>query len=163
MTVAKRLELAHKDGIDAIATEVLQHVPVVVIKATVTVKGKTFTGISSANPAKAIEKTNPYEVAETSAVGRALGMANYGIIEGIASADEMVKATTESQEEVPLPEEDGITREKVEDVKVCSAHDEPRTMIKGKSNSKFDRDGNPKVYWWHRDNGQMCFGSGYKD
>src|SRR3990167_2939517 len=109
MTVAKRLELAHKDGIDSIATEVLQHSPVVVIKAVVTVKGKTFTGISSANPAKAIEKSNPYEVAETSAVGRALGMANYGIIECIASADEMVKSestqVTSADDTVPHPAE----------------------------------------------------------
>lgn len=34
----------------------------------------------------------PVEVAETSAVGRALGMMGIGVIEGIASADEMVKA-----------------------------------------------------------------------
>ncbi len=61
----------------------------------VTIKGKVFTGISSVNldTMKQIEKQNPYEVAETSAVGRALGFAGYGIIEGIASADEMVKAT----------------------------------------------------------------------
>lgn len=100
MTVAKRLELAHKDGIDSIATEVLQHAPVVVVRAVVTVKGKMFTGISSANPAKAIEKSNPYEVAETSAVGRALGMANYGLIESVASADEMVSAQKDAKEDI---------------------------------------------------------------
>lgn len=33
------------------------------------------------------------EVAETSAVGRALGLMGIGVIEGIASADEIVKAT----------------------------------------------------------------------
>jgi hypothetical protein len=83
-----------------VSTEVLQHEPVVVVKATITLAveagvvstdNKTFTGISSANPQKLIEKTNPYEVAETSAVGRALGFAGYGIDEGIASADEMTK------------------------------------------------------------------------
>ncbi len=41
---------------------------------------------------KAIEKASPYEVAETSAIGRALGFAGFGIADGIASADEMVKA-----------------------------------------------------------------------
>lgn len=92
MTVAKRVELAHEDGLPEVQTEVLQHDPVVVIKATVKTKKGTYTGISSANPAKSIEKTNPYEVAETSAVGRALGFAGYGLIEGIASADEMNKA-----------------------------------------------------------------------
>jgi hypothetical protein len=79
-----------------VETTIMQHEPVVVIKAEVTIlddKGffKTYTGISSANPAKLIEKTNPYEVAETSAVGRALGFAGYGIDDGIASADEVTK------------------------------------------------------------------------
>ena len=157
MTVAKRLELAHKDGLDSISTEVLQHSPVVVVKAIVTVKGKTFTGISSANPAKAIEKSNPYEVAETSAVGRALGMANYGLIESVASADEMIKATTEQKQEV---DEDGYVREPVaqtDDVKVCSQHDEPIPMNKGTSKST------GKEYWYHRDEVEgICFGSGWK-
>ncbi len=31
------------------------------------------------------------EVAETSAIGRALGFAGYGIVEGVASADELIK------------------------------------------------------------------------
>lgn len=96
MTVAKRVELWHEDVKKhtdfSIETEVLQHDPVVVVKAVVKWDGKKFTGISSANPAKSIEKSNPYEVAETSAVGRALGFAGYGLIEGIASADEMYKA-----------------------------------------------------------------------
>lgn len=93
ITVAERVQEAGKDflGLD---TEVLSHEPVV-IKATVkTIKG-TFTGISYANTSKTIEAQSPYEVAETSAVGRALGFAGYGVIEGIASADEMVKAETQ--------------------------------------------------------------------
>ena len=75
-----------------IATEVLQHEPCVVIRATVVTGFGTFTGISFANVNKAIEKTSPYEVAETSAVGRALGFAGYGIVDSIASADEIAKA-----------------------------------------------------------------------
>jgi hypothetical protein len=47
------------------------------------------------------------EVAETSAVGRALGFANIGLIDGIASADEMRKVKkndTENEvyEDVPF-------------------------------------------------------------
>lgn len=160
MTVAKRVELAHGDGIEKIDTEVLQHTPVVVVKATITVKKGVYTGISSANPNKAIEKSNPYEVAETSAVGRALGFAGYGIIESIASADEMAKAgVTNSSEEEFLNK---MTDE--EDQKICSAHDEPIAMFRGISKSKLDDSGNPKVYYWHKgENGKMCFGSGYKD
>jgi hypothetical protein len=101
MTVARRIELAHQESaLESVSTEVLAHAPIVV-KATVQIKGKVFTGISAVNPenARMIEKQNPYEVAETSAVGRALGFAGYGVIESIASADEMVRATSPKIEE----------------------------------------------------------------
>lgn len=175
MTVARRVELWHEafkesTGILKIETEVLQHEPVVVIRATVTQQDNVFTGISSANPAKSIEKDNPYEVAETSAVGRALGFAGYGIIEGIASADEMVKVgykqdesgviRTSVNEEPPLPIDESLPNDK----KVCSAHDKPVVMFEGKSKTKKNADGTPKAYWWHKGpNGEMCFGTGYMD
>lgn len=94
ITVAERVESIHRDLVKegfSITTEVLYQMPVV-IKATVITKKGTFTGISAANPDKIIEKMSPYEVAETSAVGRALGFAGYGIAEGIATADEIKKA-----------------------------------------------------------------------
>jgi hypothetical protein len=94
MTVARRVELAQEaKALDGVETEVLNRNPVVV-KAKVTIRGKVFTGISSVNlqSHRQIEKQNPYEVAETSAVGRALGFAGYGLIESIASADEMIRA-----------------------------------------------------------------------
>jgi len=93
------IEALDKDETISITTEVLAHTPNVVVKATVVTKKGTFTGISAANPAKSIEKQSPYEVAETSAVGRALGFAGYGIISSIASADEMVKATGKKSED----------------------------------------------------------------
>jgi hypothetical protein len=100
ITVAERVQEAHKELENLeITTEVLYQEPVVV-KATVITKKGTFTGISAANPSKAIEKMSPYEVAETSAVGRALGFAGYGIVEGIATADEMVKS--EAVRSVPV-------------------------------------------------------------
>jgi non-ribosomal peptide synthetase component E (peptide arylation enzyme) len=102
VTVAERLEELSKWADDnkqaySIETEVLQHVPVVVIKATVTINEDCYTGISAANPAKAIEKQSPYEVAETSAVGRALGFAGFGLADGVASADEIVNASEEPE------------------------------------------------------------------
>lgn len=94
VTVARRVELAHEEkALESVVTEVLNHHPVVV-KATVHIKGQPFTGISAVDPEsnKMIERQNPYEVAETSAVGRALGFAGYGLLESIASADEVNRA-----------------------------------------------------------------------
>ena len=92
VTVATRVEAlhaTHKEGVE-ILTEIISHNPVVV-KATVKTPKGVFNGISAANPNKVIEKMSPYEVAETSAVGRALGFAGFGITDSIASADEMHK------------------------------------------------------------------------
>lgn len=103
ITVAERVQEAHKDGaFEKLDTEVLSNDPVV-IKATVTIKGKIYTGISAANPLKAIEKQSPYEVAETSAVGRALGFAGYGIVAGIATADEIKKAESPDNQDFQAP------------------------------------------------------------
>lgn len=94
--VSERVKAIHEDaeGIPfSIETElIVAALPNVVFKATVTIGEQVFTGHSGANPAKAIEKQSPYEVAETSAIGRALGFAGYGIEEGIASAEEIIKS-----------------------------------------------------------------------
>jgi len=159
MPVAERIKLAH--GVlekISITTEVLPSTNAIVIKATVLTDKGTFTGISSANPQKYIEKVNPYEVAETSAVGRALGFAGYGVIDSIASADEMAKSFL-SEPTLPLQGK-GLKEEE----RVCSAHETPEKMFQGKSKSKVDAQGNPKTYWWHKsDTGQICFGDGYQD
>lgn len=94
MTVARRLELALEGkALEGVDSEVLSFDPVVV-RAKVTIKGKVYTGISavSLDTSRYIDRQNPFEVAETSAVGRALGFAGYGLIEGVASADDMVRA-----------------------------------------------------------------------
>lgn len=77
VTVAGRVQMAH-DALKklSITTEILAHPTLSVIKATVVTDKGTFTGISAANPTKMIEKQSPFEVAETSAVGRALGLYN---------------------------------------------------------------------------------------
>jgi hypothetical protein len=114
MPVAERLKdaLAENDQM-SVETTVLSHNPVV-ITATVTTKRGKFVGTSSVSldSNKLIEKENPYEVAETSAVGRALGFAGYGVTDSIASADEMTYATRTSgytpkkeviqEEEIPV-------------------------------------------------------------
>lgn len=69
----------------------------VVFKATVRtdagLNGRNFTGHSEAYRSGNMGDV-PVEVAETSAVGRALAMLGIGIIESVASADEIVKATS---------------------------------------------------------------------
>lgn len=160
MTVSRRLELAHEGkALQGVATEVLSHSPVV-IKATVTINGVTYTGISSvaAETGKMIERQNPYEVAETSAVGRALGFAGYGLIESVASADEVSRATAAEARvnSAPAKTEAQIIDETLADeFKICSMHEEQ--MTKGQSKST------GKEYWYHRNAAkQICFGSGYK-
>lgn len=68
----------------------------VVVKATVSpVPGRIFTGYSQATWGEGyINKTAALENAETSAVGRALAFMGIGVIESIASADEIAKAQT---------------------------------------------------------------------
>lgn len=110
ITVAERIQaLINSEQEYSITTEVLNHEPVLV-KATVTIGENIYTGHSAANPAKAIEKASPYEVAETSAVGRALGFAGFGISDGVASADEMRKEAYGSyeREEIINLDEDPI-------------------------------------------------------
>lgn len=127
MTVARRVELAHTDAaLESVETEVLSHNPVV-IRAKVVVKGKVYTGISSVdlNSPKLIEKQNPYEVAETSAVGRALGFAGYGLLESIASADEVVQAL--------VPRVDRSEDENTDEQLICEVCGKPATERKGTS------------------------------
>lgn len=89
-TVVERVNEAHeKKDLLGVVTEVLSHTPVV-IKAIILTKKGQFSGISAADPSKAIEKKSPYEVAETSAVGRALAFAGYAGSE-IASYEELKK------------------------------------------------------------------------
>ncbi len=63
----------------------------VIVKAIVDTGINQFTGHSQAEWGKGMMGDVALEVAETSAIGRALGFANIGLLDGIASADEMRK------------------------------------------------------------------------
>jgi hypothetical protein len=79
----------------SITTELLSepNADMVVIKATVKVGERLFTGHSQAKWGDGyINKTSAMENCETSAVGRALAMMGIGVLDSVASADEMVKA-----------------------------------------------------------------------
>jgi hypothetical protein len=90
--VVERVKEAHlQDPEVSITTDIVEHGDRVSVKATVVFKGRVFTGHSQAEYGKGMMGGVALEVAETSAVGRALGFANIGLIDGIASADEMRK------------------------------------------------------------------------
>lgn len=91
--VVDRVKEAHNLDKDvSISTEIVETgTERVAVKAIVVFKGKTFTGHSQAEWGKGNMGGVALEVAETSAIGRALGFANIGLIDGIASADEIRK------------------------------------------------------------------------
>lgn len=80
-----------------IETQLVSDGDKIVVKAKVTPDceklERYFTGISASNPNKGIEAQVPHEVAETSAVGRALAMMGIGVIDSVASVDEMRKTS----------------------------------------------------------------------
>lgn len=96
LTVAGRVELAH-EGVAkglSISTEMVRASDKgILFRATVTTPKGQFTGHSYASfSSQGITGQSPVEVAETSAIGRALGFAGYGIVEGMATADEVKKS-----------------------------------------------------------------------
>ena len=97
--VVERVKEAHKEDKDiSITTEVIDSGATrVSVKATVVFKGKTFTGHSQAEWGKGTMGDVALEIAETSVIGRALGFANIGLIDGIASADEIRKVKSDGK------------------------------------------------------------------
>ena len=67
----------------------------VIVEATIRTEaglnGRNFTGFSQAEWGKGLMGGVALEVAETSAIGRALGFANIGLLDSIASAEEVRK------------------------------------------------------------------------
>lgn len=95
--VSGRVLLAHEDNPEALSirTELVQDTEdYVTMKATIITRKGTFDGHATSykRTGTTFEKKTPLEVSETSAVGRALGLAGYAIENGIASADEIDKA-----------------------------------------------------------------------
>ena len=97
--VVERVKEAHAQDKDvSITTEIIgDGINRVAVKATITFKGKIFTGHSQAEYGKGMMGDVALEIAETSAIGRALGFANIGLLDGIASADEMRKVSKTKQ------------------------------------------------------------------
>ena len=95
VTVAERLALLH-DQYDnvMIETEILRFdEEIVLVKAVLKIEEKQFIGhAQEIIGSSQVNSTSALENAETSAVGRALAFAGFGVHGGIDSADEIIKA-----------------------------------------------------------------------
>jgi hypothetical protein len=106
--VAERLRLVHDENV---SFEVIESAPYeiaerVLWRVVILVDGERYTGNAEVKlTAKSgPDSTSPFECGETSALGRALGFAGYGLIESVASADEVARAIADEQSLVsPLP------------------------------------------------------------
>lgn len=112
--VVERVKELHKINKNAsINTEIVRFEDNrISVKATVTLvteEGEiSFTGHSQAVYGTGMMGDVALEIAETSAVGRALGFAGIGLIDGIASADEMRKVKKPVGQELSVEEELGF-------------------------------------------------------
>jgi hypothetical protein len=96
-------------------------------QVTIEVEGKQFIGTSSVNiGGRGVDATNPIENAETSAVGRALGLAGFGSLESVASAEEVVTAI--SRERGGNGRQQKVEQEKVQEP--APAVESPRKKVK---------------------------------
>ena len=126
----------------------------VVIKATVILDLATpdrfFNGYSQATWGDGmVNKTAALENAETSAVGRALAFIGIGVIDSVASADEMRKA-------IPQTNTDNFSSASIENTKPCPIH-------KGQVLQRFMSKRTGKPYFSHKlEDGSLCFGEEIK-
>lgn len=95
-TVAERIQEFHEKFPDgSITTEIINtsDQELIRVKASVHLDGRLFTGhAEEVRGSTQINKTNPLENCESSAVGRALAFLGLGADESIASADEVANA-----------------------------------------------------------------------
>ena len=95
VTVAERLAMLHDQYENVmIETEILRFdEEIVLVKAVLTIEEKQFIGhAQEIIGSSQVNSTSALENAETSAVGRALAFAGFGVHGGIASPDEIIKA-----------------------------------------------------------------------
>lgn len=74
-------------------------------QVSIEIEGKLFKGTASVNiGGRGVDATNPIENAETSALGRALGLAGFGSLESVASAEEVKTAVSRAESGYKAPE-----------------------------------------------------------
>ncbi len=96
VTVAERVTACHADeGFSMLSEELFSIGERHFVRIAIEVKGKQYIGSAEVKfgaKAGSPDASNPYECAQTSALGRCLGFSGYGSVESIASADEMVRS-----------------------------------------------------------------------
>lgn len=102
--VSERVKHFHDmyaDKAKSITTEILHYYQdkgLWVVRATVQVGDDVYTGLAQElEGVGMVNSTSALENAETSAIGRALGFLNIGVVDGIASVDEINKANNRSK------------------------------------------------------------------
>jgi hypothetical protein len=113
--VAERVRLVHaeRESFEIVESKPLQITDMWVWQAVILVDGKRYIGTAEVKfdaPKNTADGSNPVACAETSAVGRALGMAGLGALESICSADEVVRALA-GQEEPVQPRKQPVSTE----------------------------------------------------
>lgn len=123
--------------------EYLSELKMFIVKAEINCSKGTFTGMSQAVIGDGyINKTSALENAETSAVGRALGMMGIGVLESVASADEINKSSYNEIKPNVIPKmESGIARavsieNKKKDIKIFI---DTNTPIKPKTKEDYEK------------------------
>lgn len=96
VTVAERMELLRQSGkqFEMVESKAIQLGERVAWQVSIMIDSRLFIGSAEAHlnakPGSA-DATDPFACAETSAIGRALGLAGFGSLDSIASADEIVR------------------------------------------------------------------------
>ena len=113
MTVAERVTAAHTAGgftmLDSFGVLEGEHP---YWRTLIQVGDRQFIGTAQIKfnaPKGSADGDSPIECAETSALGRALGFAGFGVVEGIASADELARVTVERSQ--PEPEQEALQQQ----------------------------------------------------
>lgn len=108
VTVAERVNMAHEKKADfqIVESTPLQLADRILWRVVIQIAGKQFIGHAECKmnaPKNLPDGTNPFECAETSALGRALGFAGLGSVESIASAEEVIQAIAEQERPPAAP------------------------------------------------------------
>lgn len=112
VTVAERIRLVHdqKHNFEIVESMALQIADRWIWRAVIKIDDKQYIGTAEVKlnaPKNTPDGQAPFECAETSAIGRALGMAGFGSAESIASFDEVYRAIArEEAQEQEAPAQD---------------------------------------------------------